>query len=280
MKPFFRKKRKQLANNNPPATRVGKSVKYLKYAIGEIVLVVIGILIALQINNWNTQRIENKKLQTYYQNMHEEISASLKRIERDLKYVAEQKQDMKLSLHYLKSSDPDTLQMLSSALNNITEYRRNAFAFPVVEEFLDNGLLPKVQNDSLRKVLRFFSISITKAAELLDKSADDEVDDKIIPYLLPRVNIMAIESNNKMYQKYYKKHLNEKLVKEGPVTDFTQFSGDMEFWNLCALKLNTFNRQIIFHKYWKEYLQKIDTQLLLKINKPKDSEYLTQTTSK
>jgi len=34
-----------------------KTGKYLKYAIGEIVLVVIGILIALQINNWN----ENQK---------------------------------------------------------------------------------------------------------------------------------------------------------------------------------------------------------------------------
>jgi hypothetical protein len=37
----------------------GKTGKYLKYAIGEIVLVVIGILIALQINNWN----ENRKQQ-------------------------------------------------------------------------------------------------------------------------------------------------------------------------------------------------------------------------
>ncbi|WP_206186873.1 DUF6090 family protein [Winogradskyella aurantia] len=34
----------------------GKSTKYFKYAIGEIILVVIGILIALQINNWNEQR--------------------------------------------------------------------------------------------------------------------------------------------------------------------------------------------------------------------------------
>ena len=40
----------------------GKTGRYLKYAIGEIVLVVIGILIALQINNWNENRkIENKK---------------------------------------------------------------------------------------------------------------------------------------------------------------------------------------------------------------------------
>ena len=41
-----------------------KTGKYFKYAIGEIVLVVIGILIALQINNWNQGRIEQNKEQT------------------------------------------------------------------------------------------------------------------------------------------------------------------------------------------------------------------------
>tara|TARA_R110001632_G_scaffold54410_9_gene133343 strand:+ start:2560 stop:3294 length:735 start_codon:yes stop_codon:yes gene_type:complete len=41
---------------NPPAGRAGKTTKYFKYAIGEIILVVIGILIALSINNWNENR--------------------------------------------------------------------------------------------------------------------------------------------------------------------------------------------------------------------------------
>lgn len=39
----------------------GKTSKYLKYGIGEIILVVIGILIALQINNWNENRIESQE---------------------------------------------------------------------------------------------------------------------------------------------------------------------------------------------------------------------------
>ena len=41
---FFRKTRKKMAGDNKP-------LKYMRYAIGEIVLVVIGILIALQIDN-------------------------------------------------------------------------------------------------------------------------------------------------------------------------------------------------------------------------------------
>ncbi len=48
---FFRKIRYDLIEKN-------KTAKYLKYAIGEIILVVIGILIALQINNWNQNRLD------------------------------------------------------------------------------------------------------------------------------------------------------------------------------------------------------------------------------
>lgn len=51
---FFRKIRQQLLSEN-------KFKKYLLYAVGEIVLVVIGILIALQINNWNELKKDRLK---------------------------------------------------------------------------------------------------------------------------------------------------------------------------------------------------------------------------
>ena len=50
---FFRKIRRKFADNN-------QFFKYSRYAIGEIVLVVVGILIAISINNWNEQVKENK----------------------------------------------------------------------------------------------------------------------------------------------------------------------------------------------------------------------------
>jgi hypothetical protein len=51
----------------------GKTSKYIKYAIGEIVLVVIGILIALQINNWN----ENKKIDSKIKSLLEALRSDL-----------------------------------------------------------------------------------------------------------------------------------------------------------------------------------------------------------
>ena len=52
---FFRNYRKTLLMEN-------KTSKYLKYAIGEIILVMIGILLAMQVNNWNESRIQKKQL--------------------------------------------------------------------------------------------------------------------------------------------------------------------------------------------------------------------------
>lgn len=85
---FFRHIRRSLLNENlmgkptsakatagRPASPVGR---YFKYAIGEILLVVIGILIALQINNWNEEQGRNKKLISIYKSVYADINNDLK----------------------------------------------------------------------------------------------------------------------------------------------------------------------------------------------------------
>ena len=64
---FFRHIRQKLIMEN-------KTSKYLKYAIGEIVLVVIGILIALQINNWNENRKERLIERNLLNSLQEDLS--------------------------------------------------------------------------------------------------------------------------------------------------------------------------------------------------------------
>lgn len=76
---FFRKTRQNLLSK-------GKTTKYFKYAIGEIILVVIGILIALQINNWNEERKEKESLKTIYNLVISDLESDLKTIPEILKY--------------------------------------------------------------------------------------------------------------------------------------------------------------------------------------------------
>lgn len=64
---FFRKIRQQLLTEN-------RFSKYLLYAVGEIMLVVIGILIALQINNWNEDRKEKKLEKVFLQGIISDLS--------------------------------------------------------------------------------------------------------------------------------------------------------------------------------------------------------------
>ena len=71
---FFRKIRYDLMEQN-------KTGKYFKYAIGEIVLVVIGILIALSINNWNEQYKDSIKEKEYLGDVHEDFVKNKKHFE-------------------------------------------------------------------------------------------------------------------------------------------------------------------------------------------------------
>ena len=66
---FFRKIRYDLMEKN-------KTSKYLKYAVGEIFLVVIGILLALQINNWNEKHQAQNKMVSNFQNLIEDLESN------------------------------------------------------------------------------------------------------------------------------------------------------------------------------------------------------------
>jgi hypothetical protein len=83
MIPFFRKIRKKMADDNRP-------LKYMRYAIGEIVLVVIGILIALQINNWNEGRKNDLKESLLIKNIIEDLSLDSVHISQSLNELTDQ----------------------------------------------------------------------------------------------------------------------------------------------------------------------------------------------
>jgi len=69
---FFRKIRQNLLMEN-------KTGKYFKYAIGEIILVVIGILIALSLNNWNSERLSTERNDALLLKLSKELDLNIER---------------------------------------------------------------------------------------------------------------------------------------------------------------------------------------------------------
>lgn len=82
-----------------------RTSKYLKYAIGEILLVVIGILIALQINNWNQVRIQNNELSKIHQRIILDIENDIRELSSNLIFWKEKEPIFKKVINDSMSAD-------------------------------------------------------------------------------------------------------------------------------------------------------------------------------
>ncbi len=142
---FFRKVRQTLLTEN-------KFSKYLIYAIGEIVLVVIGILIALSINNNNQNRITKEKVQVYLMGLKGEFNASKIKL-KNLMEV--NKLNYEGAKKIAQSIDNDTMTLTEQ---QFSELLFNSFAFEIafnpnnslLNEMISSGSLKDIPNSELR----------------------------------------------------------------------------------------------------------------------------------
>jgi hypothetical protein len=98
---FFRHIRQRMIKEN----RVSK---YLLYAIGEIMLVVIGILIALQINNWNDGRLQRNEERKLREDLYSEFEQNLKVLEHDITRIERVQEAQKGFLGLIRSESYTT----------------------------------------------------------------------------------------------------------------------------------------------------------------------------
>jgi hypothetical protein len=131
-----------------------KTSKYFKYAIGEIVLVVFGILIALSINNWNIGRIEKDKEKAIIANLHTEFKENLKDLE-SIQLKLNTGIDACKRIFNLFQEDVSTYKtksidsLLSLSLTS-PSWKPSEF---VLNDLKNSGGLSKLSNNELKKLL-------------------------------------------------------------------------------------------------------------------------------
>ncbi|NRD24495.1 hypothetical protein HNV10_14645 [Winogradskyella litoriviva] len=245
---FFRKIRYNLLEK-------GKTSKYFKYAIGEIFLVVIGILIALQINNWNQKRLQKLTLSNYYERMHEELESSRNELDNlifgiDSLVILNTK-----TLEILNSNNKDSLPTLQKTLGALGTAWGNNFNYPIVQEFMNEGYLTKVNNSKIKDELQAFSFQLNWF-KTLDKGIGDQYSLTIEPFINKHLNYSQIALDR------YK----NTLVSGGPETDFEWLFNNLEAWNIITLKLELLVTQKEGLKEFKSMRERLTNLLSSELN--------------
>lgn len=149
---FFRTIRRKLLAENSFS-------KYLLYAFGEILLVVVGILIALQIDNWNEDRNNRQKEITYLQN----ILTDLKNDQVKLMGIIERREEKAKSAEIMQGYHKgNQLESLSDYYFHWTNVLYWEFHHPrktTFEELVNSGNLSIIQNAQIKNLLLEIDVS-------------------------------------------------------------------------------------------------------------------------
>ncbi len=128
MLPFFRKIRWRLSQDN-------QFLKYSRYAVGEILLVVIGILIALQINNWNEDRKSKLILKSHLETLKSDLESDIKNLELLMNNASFRYHSMHVILKRAGFKENNV------AFSNIPQFKGDFFGYKSIPAEIDSTFL-------------------------------------------------------------------------------------------------------------------------------------------
>ncbi len=235
---FFRRLRQNLLKKE-------KTAKYLKYAIGEIVLVVIGILIALSINNWNQSRQKGKALNNIYRTVAEDLKNDSSEVAMVLNFMKERKAIFKKILNdSLKIKDIEENGIILSILTDVRVLNIEKRGYNLLGNFDDNRVGEK---DSLAfRIINFYASSIFFS---------EKVETIIIDDLIKTNDLWK---NQDWYSNIMQNKKDEEFI------DY--MLTNREFKNLCAFRYSIFYENYVptieqFQQGSERILEAIHTRL-------------------
>ena len=197
-----------------------KPFKYMRYAIGEIVLVVIGILIALQINNWN----EHRKLQLQEQNLLKGLKIEFKINHDRLVYVMQTSQQSIENANKLMTYfNQDISEIQEVKFDSLLFNFQNVWTFNprkgLLNSIIASGQINLIKNVELKNLLASFEDLVNDVQEELDA----------LSLLNARFNATLEEYINTGRPNKIGYNV---FVNDGFKSDYNRFFKDIRFYNL------------------------------------------------
>jgi hypothetical protein len=159
---FLRKTRKKLADDN-------NFFKYARYAIGEILLVVVGILIALQINNWNEAQRARSEEKVLLENLYEDLKAASEQSEG---FISKEQQlidnlIMTMGIHPNGKPAPREFFADSIILGIIWDFESNVPVINSYAEIKNTGKTSLIRNRNIRQKFTNLELKINNLNTLV-----------------------------------------------------------------------------------------------------------------
>ena len=190
---FFRKIRQNLLMEN-------KTGKYFKYAIGEIVLVVIGILIALQINNWNEKRGQEKTVKSIYSIIKSDLTNDIEKFDKIINKMALLDTVFKKVIQ--KKMTLKDYQNCPDCVNLLMGYQDIAVEERGLKLLTDNGVLFDAKKDSLFIDINSFYSYYNTEISVSQKEMSDNFQD----------NWFYWKNNKPWFSDFYNRVKNDDLI--------------------------------------------------------------------
>ena len=153
---FFRNIRKDLLES-------GKTSKYLKYAVGEIILVMIGILLALQVNNWNERRKDRIKEQVVLKQLQEDYQANLMQLEEKM---TTRDRIIYSAMNLLNAFDQPAGIIRDSLVKGLANAFHDPTYDPIQNDLTSSGNLILIRNHKLKRLLSNWSSDVVGVREI------------------------------------------------------------------------------------------------------------------
>jgi len=130
-----------------------KTLAYLRYAIGEILLLVIGILIALQVNNWNEQRKQRDKELHYLANIRSDLNMNVAEIDRYIGVRSSQVASARAVLEYFNGKPLEDLDSFNRDAVNVYTWQKFFQVDNTFQELTSSGNIAIISNDGIKNGL-------------------------------------------------------------------------------------------------------------------------------
>ncbi|MFP4845697.1 hypothetical protein [Winogradskyella sp. PE311] len=170
-----------------------KTGRYFKYAIGEIILVMIGILLALQVNNWNQNRIE--------QSEEKEVIVKLNADFNENKKVLN---DYLIDIKSMRNSEETLMRLIGASKEELHEHNLDslfyvtfstsefAFADNTIKNIMQSGKLNLLKNEKITDLLYKWN-SLSEIRTIRVAKLDSWANNQFIPYLLDKISFKQID---------------------------------------------------------------------------------------